>query len=57
MASMTQEHISGPLGQPHTQSTLMCIFSQVPPGTSQERIFAETGDVTARLEGSCSQEL
>lgn len=24
-----QEHISGPLGQPHTQSTLMCIFSQV----------------------------
>lgn len=29
-----QEHISGPLGQPHTQSTLMCIFSSGPPGTS-----------------------
>ena len=28
-----QEHISGPSGQPHTQSTFMRIFSSGPPGT------------------------
>ena len=29
-----QEHISSPLGRPHAQSTLMCIFSPGPPGTA-----------------------
>lgn len=28
-----QEHISGPSGQPHTQSTFVRIFSSGPPGT------------------------
>ena len=39
-----QEHLNGPLRQPHTQSTFLCLFSPGPPGTPGREVLWE-GDI------------